>query len=306
MENFNNPHMNQWYEYTQKMFDSMKNNNIEETDKYKELADAEYAKYKDFADKMWSCQNFGMCNESFINVLPTLFKTNKKAVNEITKLIKEDKNLNAQYKFFNSLNNCSSEDTMSYLKESLELINNTIDKNTLKESNKKLINLLRKYQIVNEDEISNEKKELFENCDYLFTNNKTFNNLNEYTSKLSNVKKYIDNNKSLNESKINVFKLIEDYDKKYSSLLNEEEKSFVQEIMDFKKKDNNNKKQSFFEKMKNECINGIDKLLENSNDTEKYELLSIKEEITNKQYCEETLVKDMAKLLEIRDIILDK
>lgn len=306
MENFNNPHMNQWYDYTLKMLEAMKINNIEETDKYKQLADSEYEKYKEFADKMWSCQNFGMCNETFINVLPTLFKTNKKAVNAITNLIKEDKNLKAQYLFFNSLDNCTSDDTMSYIKESLDLLLTKIDVNTLQESNNKLISLIRKYEIINNDTITEDKKKLYENCDYLFKNKRTFNNLNQYTSTLSEVKNYIDKNKVLKENNINVFKLIEDYDKKYSEILTEEEKSFVQEIMDFKKNDKAHKKQAFFEKMKNECIKGVDKLLETCTANEKNDLLTIKEEIVNKTYCEETLVKDMAKLLELRDIILDK
>ena len=51
--------------------------------------------------------------------------------------------------------------------------------------------------------------------------------------------------------------MIDEFKKKYDSLLNEEEKSFVKEIMDFKKSDENNKNKNIFNKFKNECLNCI-------------------------------------------------
>ena len=74
--------------------------------------------------------------------------------------------------------------------------------------------------------------------------------------------------------------------------------------MDFKKNDNNEKKEKLFNRFKNECLNTINKLISESEGEEKEGLLAIKEQIVDKEYCAETLVKDMAKLLEIRDILM--
>jgi hypothetical protein len=76
--------------------------------------------------------------------------------------------------------------------------------------------------------------------------------------------------------------------------------------MDFKQGEKNEKKEKLFNRFKNECLNTIDKLISESNNEEKEGLLAIKEQIEDKTYCAETLVKDMAKLLEIRDILMSE
>lgn len=307
MDNFVNPHMEEWAKYTDLMKEAMLSNDIDTAQEMKDKADSEYAQYKEFADKMYSCNGFESCNQAIQESLDYLIKYNTKAVKEIMSLIKEDKNLSAQFSFYKSLNECSANYTIIYLNEALDIISNKIDYKTIKESNEKLVNLVRKYGIVPKNDYSDDKKKLFENCEYIITNKKKMSNLNEYSTRLKEVNDYICNNiKPINESKKTVYTLIEDYDKKYNSLLNEEEKSFVQEIMDWKNQGNSSKKQSFFESLKKECINGVNKLLETCSEEEKGDLTSIKEEINNKQFCEETLVKDVAKLLELRDVLLEK
>lgn len=307
MENFKNPHMESWLKYSYEMSDAMKNGDIDAANIAKQKADAEYEKYKEFADKMYTCNGFESCNEAIQQVMPRLIKENTTAVKEIISLIKEDSNLSAQFAFYDSLKKCNSNDIKSYINEALDLISSKINYKTIKESNKKMINFVRKYSIVPEQAYTNEEKQLFENCEYILTHPKRISNLNDYSNKMKMVENYVKTNiKPLNEEKINIYKLIEDYDKKYNSILNEEEKSFVQEIMDFKKNSNLSKKQNFFESLKNDCLKGVDKLLESCSENEKTELRSIKEEIKTRQFCEETLVQDVAKLLELRDVILDK
>ena len=47
-------------------------------------------------------------------------------------------------------------------------------------------------------------------------------------------------------------------------------------------------------------------MMESATDSDKDGLISLKEKINNKVFCEETIVADLAKLLEIRDILEDK
>ena len=66
------------------------------------------------------------------------------------------------------------------------------------------------------------------------------------------------------------------------------------------------KRENLYNKFKNECVNTINKLLEKASNDEKEGLLGIKEQLLNQQYCEETIVTDIAKLLEIRDVLLSE
>ena len=197
--------------------------------------------------------------------------------------------------------------TQLIINESIDLLQNKIDYKTINESNKKLQKLVYKYGLAPEKKYTDDELKLFENCEYVLTHKKKISNLNEYSNSLNNISEYLKTKvKPVNEEKVNIFNMIESYNKKYSTLLNEEEKSFVQEIASFKNGVNTVRKQKFFESLKNECLNGINKLLETSSESEKHDLYAIKESINSKIFCEDTIVKDVAKLLELRDIILDK
>lgn len=307
MAEYMNVHIQKWNEYTRKMADAMQAENVEEADRLKTLADKEYELYREDAKMTYECKNFGLANYVFENVLPSIFKTNKKLVNQFTNIIKEDKNLMGQFMFYTSLNNFNNDNAVDFINEALSLVNDRVDYKTIKKSNEKLASLIKENHIINTEIINEDKLKFFENCDFLLTNKKKLSNLNSYTEKINEVAEYVKKNiKPLNENRVNVFNLIEAFDKKYDALLNEEEKSFVQEIADFKKKGDNSKKQSFFESLKKSCLDGINTMIESCSENEKQELLSIKEEINNKMFCEDTLIKDVAKLLELRDVLLEK
>ena len=66
--------------------------------------------------------NFGILNHIFEQQLPTLIKSNKKAVRDVIKAIKEDKNLLGQFNFYNVVKNQYKGDTANLVeaKEVLE------------------------------------------------------------------------------------------------------------------------------------------------------------------------------------------
>lgn len=257
----------------------------------------------------YECNNFGIANYIFEDALPKLFKSNKNAVKDFIKTIKEDKNLSTQFNFYKALEkNTISENTKDYINESLSLAMENINQKTINESNKKLANILMKYDIKPNDFISEKNIQLFEACDYVLTHKKRLTNLNEHNKNLNVIIEHCMNNvtDSVNENKMNLDSLVEDFNRKYSSLLNEEEKSFVKELMDFKTPYNESKKEKLFNKFKNECIDEVNKLIEVANNEEKDGLNNIKEQIVNKTYNTETVVADLAKLLEIRDILMSE
>lgn len=296
-----------WSENIKKASEAMKEGSEINYRHHMEEADKAYEMYKKDVALTYECVNFGMANYIFEDALPRLFKTNNKAVKEFISTIKEDKNLRTQFNFYKALENYNKDlDAKEYISESLKLVNDNIDVKTIKESNSKLNKLIHKYGIKPMEFIPEDVKSLYESCDYLFTHKKNLNNLNQYTKNINSIIEYTSANyNKINESKKDFTKLVEEFDKKYSKVLNEEEKSFVKEIMDWKSGDSSNKKEKLFNKFKNECISTVDKLLQEANTDEKDGLLTIKEQILNKMFCEETLVKDIAKLLEIRDVLMD-
>lgn len=308
--NENNKYILQWRELVLKAAKALEDKNFDLYDTLMREANVAYDEYKKDSALTYEfneCTNFGVANYIFESALPKLFKSNKKAVKEFITTIKEDKNLLYQFQFYKALEKYNKNiDSKDYINEALEIVKNNINQKTINESNGKLAKIISSYNIKPLQRISDEDMELYESCDFLFKNTKRLTNLttiNENINKVVNyTEKYYDFTNEDDGKKL--FSMVENFEKKYNSLLTEEEKDFVKEIMDFKKEDRDNKKEKLFNRFKNECLNTINKLIAESSDDDKDGLLAIKEQIEEKQYCAETLVKDMAKLLEIRDILM--
>ena len=58
-----------------------------------------------------------------------------------------------------------------------------------------------------------------------------------------------------------------------------------------------------FNKLKEDCLKAIGKML--SEDKDNVELNSLSKQLNEMKFNNETIVKDVAKLLEIRDILMD-
>ena len=97
--------------------------------------------------------------------------------------------------------------------------------------------------------------------------------------------------------------MIREFEEKLKDNLNESEISFVQQITDFRTPIAEQRKEKLFNKFKNECINKINEMLKE--DAENVELKGLSDQINEMSFNKETIVKDIAKLLEIRDILMD-
>ena len=65
--------------------------------------------------------------------------------------------------------------------------------------------------------------------------------------------------------------------------------------------------QKVFNRFKNECLEQIKTLKETISDKGELEGLErLEEDIEKRTYCKETVISDLAKLLEVRDILLDR
>ena len=302
LENFN-----KWQEAVKKASEAMKSGDISLADQFiQEMEDA-YERYKeasDFEDRTKDA-SFATLNMALENAMPTLFTKNKKAVKDCIKLIKEDKNLLTQFKFCNALKNfnCNT-DAMAYVNESLELVSKDIDLKTLKESNSKLANLMIKYNIRPIGELKESDVEFANSCNYLLENKKKLSNLTEFTNNVKIISDYIVENKKENSKKINVLSMAEQVEKKLNSL-NEAEQALVNDIMNARTSVAESRRQTLFNKIKNECVDKINKMIEENSGDEKERLLNLKETILLKEYDKNSIVEDIAKLLEIGAVLSD-
>ena len=300
--------INEWSKVVSEAKVMLEEKNFEAYTSLMESANSIYESYKKDDSLRYRNTNFGASNHIFEDALPKLFKTNKKAVKEFVTTIKEDKNLMMEFNFYKALERYNTNlDAKDYVNESIALAMDKIDTRTLGESNMKLSRLIEKYDIKPSSMISEEKMKLYSDCDYILSHKKSLGNLNEHNEKVNSIIAYTKANyNSINESKVNLSSIVENFNKKYSTLLNEEEKSLVKDIMDFKNPQNEEKKSRLFNKFKNECLENIDKLLESASEDDKIGLNALKEEIGGKVFCSETLVNDLAKLLEIRDVLMSE
>lgn len=296
-----------WQTAVGKAAEALKAGNMEEAEKYHQDMEDAYERYKEAADFEDSTldSKFATLNTTLESVMPKLMAKNKKALRECINLIKEDKNLMAQFKFCNALKkfNCDT-DAKDYINESLNLVSKNINIKTLKESNQKLAKLLVKYSIKPSNDINENDLKFAKNCDYLLSHKKTLNNLTEFTNNLKEASDYIVENRKNNKERIDILSMAEQVEKKLNSL-NEAEQALVKDIMVAKTGVAESKRQNLFNKIKNECIEKINKMIDENTGSEKERLLNLKETILLKEYDKNNVVGDIAKLLEIGAVLSD-
>lgn len=303
-----NKYVKTWQDLTIKMNEAMQKDDFKLADRLMNESVEVYNRYKECSGypKSNRERTFGELNYMLESELPMMFKKNKKAVKDLTKLMKEDKNLRSAFRFTDALRkyNCEG-DAKNYVTESLELAANDINRKTFKESVEKLADMLSKYEIggysLDEDIVR-----YFNDCEKVLFEEKKLTNLTEHTNRINSIASYIENHKSpVVESKKSIETLSEELQKKLANLT-EEEQSLVQDIIDFRKPQVEEKQEKLFNRFKNECLDTVRELMSEANEDEKEGLNAIKKQLEGKTYCKETIVQDIAKLLEIRDVLMEK
>lgn len=311
-ENNINMKDNKYQDYISIMSEALQKDDFKAYEYVKEMLDEaiEESKHEKELMNEMNTTNFGVLNHIFENELPTLIKTNKKAVRNVIKTIKEDKNLINQFNFYNVIKeqyNRSHADMISS-KEALEnlakIVGENIDLKTVKASNKKLRNVMIESGVKPSNFVDEESRKLYENGDVILTSKRNTNNMISLVESYNAVSNWMDAHKSdkINEGKT-PDEMIKEFEDKLKDNLNESEISFVQQITDWRSPIAEQRKEKLFNKFKNECINKINEMLKE--DAENVELKGLSDQINEMSFNKETIVKDIAKLLEIRDILMD-
>lgn len=308
----NNKHQEEFSNYIKIMNEALQKNDYKAYEYVKEMLDEAVDESKHEKELMneLNTTNFGMLNHIFESELPTLIKTNKKAVRNVIKTIKEDKNLQSQFSFYNVIKeqyNSSHAEMITpevALEKLVKIVCEEIDPKTIKKSNKKLRDVMIENNIIPSDFIDEESKKLYENGNVILTTKRTSNNMLPLAESYDAVCKWMTTHKDdkVKNTK-DVDTLVREFEEKLKTNLNESEMSFVQEITDFRSPIAEKRKEKLFNKFKNECISKINDMLKE--DAENAELKGLSEQINEMTFDKNNIVKDIAKLLEIRDILMD-
>jgi len=292
-------YVGQWQRNAIKINEAMQKGDFELTDKLmKESADI-YEKFK--AISMLPEQYKGMSFGELNHIVENQLLDNKEVLDECIKQIKGDSNLLSQFRFINSLRNYNCEGkAVEYVTEALNMAIEKVDRKTIKESTEKFSEVLVDNDVenvkINEDEVK-----FYKNCAKLLSERKKMSNLSDYTNTLNEVADYVEKHK-----RENIDEMVQKLSDKMSQLT-EDSRELVKDIINFKAPMVEERHKKILDKFKNECLSGIKKLKEETTDPKELQKLDgIKEMIESKEYCKETIVEDLAKMLEIRDILLEK
>lgn len=299
-----------WEENTNKTFDAINEGNLKAANAYKRAADRAYNSYieeqNELSEQIEICRNFSMANRLFEQELPRLFTENPEAVGKVINTIREDKNLSSQFRFLQALRNYDGDgDSRQYVAESLMLASEGIDKSTIKESNNKIAKIFMGLGIADRGALTEDEEKMYCDCDFLLTSERRLKNLNEINNAITSVSRYVNTHKKEDKGLVDVDELVNEYNKKYGRLLNEAEQELVKVISDARAPHAQRMQQKLFDKFKNECVELVDKLIPESNADEREKLDGLKTRLSEMAFNQGTLVKDIANLLGIRDVLMD-
>lgn len=308
----NNKYQKEFSNYIGIMNEALKRNDFTAYNAAKDMLDEtiDDCKKEKALLKEMNTNNFGVLNHIFENELPRLFKTNKKAVREVIKTIKEDKNLLGEFNFYNVIKEQYNGNTANkftpndFLDKLTKTVSEDVNISTVKASNDKLRKVMVENGIVPTEFVDDESKKLYENGNIILTKKNSTSNMIPLIESYDSVCKYLEKHKNDKVKKgKDVDQLIEEFENKLKNNLNESEISFVQQITDFKTPIAEKRKEKLFNKLKEDCLKAITSML--NEDSENSELKNLDSQIKEMTFSNENIIKDIAKLLEIRDILMD-
>lgn len=255
-------------------------------------------------------KSFSYLKEAFEAISPKLFQTSKgkKIMNQYTKTIRESKNLSAYHSLCENIRKANKNSDLDFFVNTIANENWNINKKQLAEDVAKLADIVAVGYILegSKEELPKENPELISAINYIAENKKTAKNIAEY----SDAVKVIRENVEKNEERTNVFEnvnidnlaqsLLEEFNKKYSENLNEEETKALKEICC------SENREETFNKYKESCISKISEVkakCDLKGDIASSQRLStVMEQVSNKSYSLDTIGSDICNLIEISSI----
>lgn len=280
------------------------NRDREEANRLYDMAEKEVNSAQGTAMLYGENRNFGTIYKVFESNTPDLFnKKENGKLSKILKLIKENKVLKSEFDFYKALVYPESvADAEKYVNEAISIMP-SFNKQQIIENNQKFIDAIRKLELSEMVDISDDDIKLYEAVEYLMLNKKTYDNLNEYVKAKKCITEHIEkncnyceiNNESIDEVYHNGLNQINE---KYDGVLNGEEKMFVDKLSKL------TNKESYFDMAKLDAIKSIDSQLKECSDENKKGLECIIENISKKKYNDSNFIADVAEFREIKNTLI--
>lgn len=251
-------------------------------------------------------QNFGKLKNVYNNILVESITSkkddNKSLFKKYIKTIKSDKILKEQFLIYNNIENKIESDRFKateYVKESIALLTK-YPKSEILESNVKLV-----ADVAFEFDTDYDKKELHEAITTLIFTDKNASTLDAIMEATDKVVTYIMNNKprEISESygvpnSMLLSVTTDKFNEEYADLT-ESEKEVLETLLE----SNLEKKEILFKQFNDECLELVNNRLQESDINAKDKLLSVKERLLDNKFNEETYIKDINKLIELKNTL---
>jgi len=251
--------------------------------------------------------NFGNLKDTFNNILSESVLTKndegKKLFTKYVQTLKEDDNLKKEYLIFKNLTHkkfTSEIDAKDYIKENIKLLKN----NNPSKGIKKLLTILGKKEITTENrEIYNHIEVLRNTHPSATTIDKLQESLNYITKNMLKEEEVVENEfdtvdvppSVLTKMAVNRFNL------KYEDI-SESEREIIKTVLN----GNGEEKEKVYDTLKNECVDTIDKRLEENTDIDlKDKLLRVKDKLLRMSYNEESYPTDIDSIYNLKTSVIE-
>ena len=254
-------------------------------------------------------KNFGLIKNSFNTILSESVggKTldSKKIFKKYLKDLRESEILKTQFLIYKNIEDkveLNESKAIEFVKSNIALMQKYTKKDIL-EANKLLESKIPSSLDLDNVYVNNDLKVLHENISKLILTKNTPNTVDEIVETTLEVAKYINNNKvkEINEdlgipNSLLSNIAVEKYNKKYENMTesqNEVVKLVIESDVD--------SRCNFFKKTVKKCISQINEKLKDSDVTIKESLLAAKENLLEREFSDETFIKDISKILELSE-----
>lgn len=290
----------------QRALNQLEQGNIEEFETDRALANELFDQMnaeKEEMDALYNeSRNFGIVYSVIEANVPHLLESTegKKSLRKIVKAIKGDKLLHEQFKAYNNLQPLNKVTNIEeYINEAISLAP-SFDKKDVKESNEKLIRLIRSEKLDEMIDIDDDKLTLYESIEYVTMNKKSLSNIDEFISAKNVIKESIEHLPNIEDNRVTIESYTKDVNTISESMgneLNSAEMRILKEVFD-------GNGHSYFNECKTKTLSKLNEMMSKEKDMEtKSRLSQIYEKINNKIYNKDNAVVDIAEMIEMQETI---
>lgn len=247
-------------------------------------------------------RNFGIIYQVIESNVNHLLESaeGQKSVRRIVKAIKGDKILHEQFKAYNNLQPSNSVNNVSeYITEALSLVP-SLDKKLVKETNEKLIRLIRKEKLDEMVDIDDDKLNLFESIEYVTMNKKSIDNIDEYINATNIIKESI----CKLPSKKKELDTIKDYTDTINSVSESLGNDMTHDEVKLLKEIYSENGENYFNECKSITLSKLNEMMSKETDMDtKSRLSQIYEKINAKYFNKKNAAVDVSEMIEIQNTI---